>query len=336
MTSTTALSSSSLANDADTSNTDTSPQKPAPPRNLTQAFDALCVDDEKKEADDECLVVTNQQQHEKEVDDATKPMHPSKLLDVLTLPNDTAVAVTASTTDATNLESQSQCERGVNDQRQNTEQQQQQQQAMISPTGVADLPDSTVSQPTKEKDTETTKDQPFLSLHDDLRRDLSPALVNRVSIYGVIHDINKEATAMAAADVLLQQQQQPIGGDDKDEHKSPIVQAAMRGQVPDANATTSTAEEDISYQDVASKCAVIDEEEWLLSTIANRQDVEDRRNSDTFLQAMGEKEYETSNVMEHMAATTRTQLWKPSRSWWEAKSGKNPWIEPASHNKRWR
>lgn len=33
---------------------------------------------------------------------------------------------------------------------------------------------------------------------------------------------------------------------------------------------------------------------------------------------------------------SRTQLWKPSRSWWEAKSGKNPWIEPNSHNKRWR
>jgi hypothetical protein len=37
-----------------------------------------------------------------------------------------------------------------------------------------------------------------------------------------------------------------------------------------------------------------------------------------------------------VVSAMRTQLWKPSRSWWEAKSGKNPWIEPSLHNKRWR
>jgi hypothetical protein len=49
---------------------------------------------------------------------------------------------------------------------------------------------------------------------------------------------------------------------------------------------------------------------------------------------MGEKEYE--NPIASLPGVSRTQLWKPSRSWWEAKSGKNPWIEPTSHNKRWR
>lgn len=37
-----------------------------------------------------------------------------------------------------------------------------------------------------------------------------------------------------------------------------------------------------------------------------------------------------------LPAETRTSLWKPGRSWWEAKSGKNPWMEPALHNQRWR
>jgi len=54
----------------------------------------------------------------------------------------------------------------------------------------------------------------------------------------------------------------------------------------------------------------------------------------TFPQAMGERDYDNSS--QNSIVGVRTQLWKPSRSWWEAKSGKNPWIEPKSHNKRWR
>ena len=45
---------------------------------------------------------------------------------------------------------------------------------------------------------------------------------------------------------------------------------------------------------------------------------------------------QTANPLAELGGSMRTQLWKPSRSWWEAKSGKNPWIEPASHNRRWR
>ena len=157
--------------------------------------------------------------------------------------------------------------------------------------------------------------QPYLDLHPDLRRDLSQALVNRVSFYAIIHDINKEATAMACNDVL-QQQALP-----ENEDRSPLVVAALGGDAA-------------LVQHEAAATALIDEEEWLLSTIAARQDDNRRACPDTFLQAMGEKEYE--NPVASLAGNTRTQLWKPSRSWWEAKSGKNPWIEPASHNKRWR
>jgi hypothetical protein len=83
----------------------------------------------------------------------------------------------------------------------------------------------------------------------------------------------------------------------------------------------------------AASC-IVDDEEWLLSTIQNRPADEVRSCPATFAQAMGEKEYESP--IASLAGKSRTQLWKPSRSWWEAKSGKNPWIEPSLHNKRWR
>lgn len=86
-------------------------------------------------------------------------------------------------------------------------------------------------------------------------------------------------------------------------------------------------------------CALIDEEQWLLDTIESRSLDETRAAVNaacppTFLQAMGERDYE--NPIQSLSTGSRTQLWKPSRSWWEAKSGKNPWIEPVCHNKRWR
>lgn len=149
---------------------------------------------------------------------------------------------------------------------------------LISPTGVTELEES----------------EPFL-LHPSLRRDLSRALVHRVSFYGIIHDMNKEANCMAQNDETLV--------------------AAVTGK--EVTELSSEPQE-----------AAIDEESWLLSTIATQK--APRACPPTFLQAMGEKEYATPSL------GSRTQLWKPSRSWWEAKSGKNPWIEPASHNKRWR
>jgi hypothetical protein len=122
-----------------------------------------------------------------------------------------------------------------------------------------------------------------LEMHADLTRDLSAPLIQRVSYYSLIHDMNKEAAALCLLDPL-----------------------------------------------VRDDCAMVDEEQWLLAAAAANDDASPPRPCPpTFLQAMGEVEYETTSTM-------RTQLWKPSRSWWEAKSGKNPWIEPASHNKRWR
>lgn len=113
----------------------------------------------------------------------------------------------------------------------------------------------------------------------------------------------------------------------------PVANSAAAAEEQSAlvTAVTGTA---VSENKTAVTTVCIDEEEWLLSTIADRNQQEIRSCPDTFLQAMGEKEYE--NPVQSLAGKSRTQLWKPSRSWWEAKSGKNPWIEPASHNKRWR
>jgi hypothetical protein len=151
---------------------------------------------------------------------------------------------------------------------------------------------------------------PHFSLHQDLKGKLSQFSVNRVAFYSIIHDINKEATAMAANDFFIQRVKSM---DEEDEVYSPLV-VAVKGQ-------PATPRPALSMTDTA----LIDEERWLLRAMETREP--STICPPTFLQAMGEREYITES---------RTQLWKPSRSWWEAKSGKNPWIEPQSHNKRWR
>ena len=154
---------------------------------------------------------------------------------------------------------------------------------------------------------------PTFSLHSDLQQLLPQRLVERVSFYSVIHDINKEATAMAQNDGVQARE---------GEAESPLVRSVL-GKPVSSSVTADTS------------VAVIDEESWLLSAIEGPETEDDSRQCPaTFLQAMGEKEYE--NPVSSLSGGSRTQLWKPSRSWWEAKSGKNPWIEPASHNKRWR
>jgi hypothetical protein len=185
-------------------------------------------------------------------------------------------------------------------------------ECLISPTGVADMP----------AEVEVSCQWPGLGLHFILQRELSQALVDRVSFYGIIHDINKECTAMAANDPVVSTQTHTdnSGSALQQEETSALVTAV----------TGLPAKERISD----SNAVCIDEEKWLLSTIRARSSDEIRSCPETFLQAMGEKEYE--NPVASLAGASRTQLWKPSRSWWEAKSGKNPWIEPASHNKRWR
>lgn len=202
---------------------------------------------------------------------------------------------------------------------------------VISPTGVIELttdlsqtvdsmsaPSSIV---TPEK-TDVESPVPQFYLHPELKKDLTDALVNRVSFYAVIHDINKEATAMAAND----DSGYTRNPEDMQEEFDPLV-VAVNGP-PNAPLYKSNS---------MVKVALIDEEKWLLNAIDARGGEETRSINacpPTFLQAMGERDYE--NPLASLSNGSRTQLWKPSRSWWEAKSGKNPWIEPKSHNKRWR
>jgi hypothetical protein len=176
----------------------------------------------------------------------------------------------------------------------------------------------------EEDEAGTDYSHPHLDLHPDLQRDLSPSTVQRVSLYSIIHDINKETTNLQSHDPLALS-----GGSEADpQYASPLVMAALKGS--DASyATMTPSHSSASYTSEPPQDACIDEEQWILRAITEEQEhTNDIASScpPTFSQAMGEKEYENS----------RTQLWKPSRSWWEAKSGKNPWIEPASHNKRWR
>jgi hypothetical protein len=188
---------------------------------------------------------------------------------------------------------------------------------LISPTGVAELP------------VPESCCWPGLDLHPILQKELSQALVDRVSFYAIIHDINKECTAMAANDPVLLQSSKKSSSHTTTPIQSPALVAAVKGLVPTEETSPLS---DNTNDDAKSAC--IDEEQWLLSTISTRSSQEIRSCPETFSQAMGEKEYE--NPVSSIAGGSRTQLWKPSRSWWEAKSGKNPWIEPNSHNKRWR
>jgi len=192
---------------------------------------------------------------------------------------------------------------------------------MISPTGVMDVVNLGLGGQTTSECMDS--DTPYFYLHPDLKRDLSQALVNRVSIYEVIHDINKEAKAMASNDESSFHRVTSMDDDEYDD-VSPLVLAV--------NGSPFRA---CSRGPIVDSC-LIDEERWLLTAVEFRGDDECRTIAScpaTFAQAIGEREYEdTQSTLEN----SRTQLWKPSRSWWEAKSGKNPWIEPKSHNKRWR
>lgn len=219
---------------------------------------------------------------------------------------------------------------------------------MISPTGVAELettataasvgttitshaPDTqNLITPIKndngskpEESDEKQQKQLFqFRLHSQLQRDMSDALVQRVCFYSIIHDINKEATSMASNDDSGYNR----NPDEANEKYDPLIMAAHGHPRIEYTGSSSII-----------KTALIDEEQWLLDAIGSRNSNETRSIKacpPTFLQAMGERDYE--NPLASLSNGSRTQLWKPSRSWWEAKSGKNPWIEPNSHNKRWR
>jgi hypothetical protein len=207
--------------------------------------------------------------------------------------------------------------------------------SMISPTGVTELDMQTsdvrnpvnLVTPTKddidvEKIEQSLDERAGFTLHRALQRDLSDALVQRVSLYATIHDINKEVVAMAANDDSGYNRI----ADEVSEEYDPLVAAVNGYPETPFNGTSSMM-----------AVALIDEEHWLLDAVDARSGDETRSINacpPTFLQAMGERDYE--NPLSSLSNGSRTQLWKPSRSWWEAKSGKNPWIEPKCHNKRWR
>lgn len=219
---------------------------------------------------------------------------------------------------------------------------------MISPTGVAELNTTENAGPVGETATshagdpknlitpiksgrkanpgvsDDMKQKQFLPfrLHPQLQREMSDALVQRVCFYSIIHDINKEATSMAS-------------NDDSDYNRNP--NEANEKSDPLVRAAHGHPRLEYSSSNSVIRTALIDEEQWLLDAIESRSPDEARSMNTcppTFLQAIGERDYE--NPLTSLSNGSRTQLWKPSRSWWEAKSGKNPWIEPTSHNKRWR
>lgn len=219
---------------------------------------------------------------------------------------------------------------------------------MISPTGVAELETSGTAQSvggattaqatdpknliTPIKNDQTSKGEEAnekhqkrsfqFRLHQQLQRDMSDALVQRVCIYSIIHDINKEATSMASNDDSGYNRKPG----EANEKYDPLIMAANGHSTLEYTSSSAVI-----------KTALISEEQWLLDAINSRTSDETRSIKacpPTFLQAIGERDYE--NPLTSLSNGSRTQLWKPSRSWWEAKSGKNPWIEPKSHNKRWR
>ena len=164
-------------------------------------------------------------------------------------------------------------------------------------------------------------------LTEKLRLELSQGTIDRCSIYSVIHGINTDIDEMVKND-----KKHP--GEDLQDGNSALVRAV------NGPARQHSKQKDEDRTDLA----VIDEETFLLWAIFSRSEDEitsHRACPSSFAEAIGESEplpvhdEHTANPLNALASS-RTQLWKPSRSWWEAKSGKNPWIEPESHNKRWR
>uniref|UniRef100_A0A7S2PJN9 Uncharacterized protein n=1 Tax=Leptocylindrus danicus TaxID=163516 RepID=A0A7S2PJN9_9STRA len=137
---------------------------------------------------------------------------------------------------------------------------------------------------------------PSFEIHLRLQGALTQQCVDRVAAYTLIHSVNCESSTMSAHD--------------------------------SSDFMTANPKE------------LVDEERWLLSVIGRSSATEVRTSPSptTFLEAIGERNKRmdcTPNPL-NVVSNSRTQLWKPSRSWWEAKSGKNPWIEPRLHAKRWR
>mmetsp|Transcript_33428 Transcript_33428/g.38915 ORF Transcript_33428/g.38915 Transcript_33428/m.38915 type:complete len:833 (+) Transcript_33428:334-2832(+) len=164
---------------------------------------------------------------------------------------------------------------------------------------------------------------PKYELHAKLKLDLSQPVIDRCSFYSVIHGVNKAVQEMAAED------QNGNFEETKDEESALVL------------AVNGPAKVFSKREGPQVELAVLDEEKFLLAAIESRKEDEIliRACPATFAEAIGEEDLVPNSHSENplsVLSSSRTQLWKPSRSWWEAKSGKNPWIEPNLHNKRWR
>jgi len=171
---------------------------------------------------------------------------------------------------------------------------------------------------------------PHFELHESLQRTLRQTVIDRCSFYSVIHGINKAVEEMASED------RDGAIEDNQDEHSALI--RAVNGPANVVNKREGPQVE----------LAILDEERFLLAAIESRGEDEMaiRACPSGFAVAIGEIEPSLSSESMYSNGQTenplsvlkpsKTQLWKPGRSWWEARSGKNPWIEPKHHNKRWR
>ena len=172
---------------------------------------------------------------------------------------------------------------------------------------------------------------PDFSLHETLRLNLTQPVINRCSLYSIIHGVNKAVNDMAAEDIN--------GNIEETKDEDSALVRAVNGP------SKSSSKREGPHTELA----VLDEEKFILAAIKSRSKEEMciRACPATFAEAIGESDAsvvsdptfasnsQSENPLSELSSS-RTQLWKPSRSWWEAKSGKNPWIEPREHNKRWR
>lgn len=194
--------------------------------------------------------------------------------------------------------------------------------------------DSENSAPKPKYESKFKLELPEFQLSEKLRLNLPQPVIDRCSFYSIIHGVNKAVQDMAAED-------QHSNIEETKDEDSALVRAV--------NGPTKSSS---TREGPQVEMAVLDEEKFLLAAIENRKEGELRIRACpiTFAEAIGEVEpavvsesaaaaaaqYTNKGQSENPMTSSRTQLWKPSRSWWEAKSGKNPWIDPSYHNKRWR
>ena len=197
-------------------------------------------------------------------------------------------------------------------------------------------------------------EMPSFHLHESLKGEMCQGLIDRVSFYSIVRNINKEALDAAMSDPrghefndgsvhgrkgTISNGGNAVVAEDGKVHVHPNPDAESRSVLVAAClAECSSEHSDMFQKPPPLGAALLDEEWWLLGAIAARPPEEVAANQaaelpHTFAEAMGEKDDSSDR---NAASSSRTQLWKPGRSWWEAKSGKNPWVEPVVHNNRWR